>query len=148
VAPDQPTRPLQRNLRSNRLGSRPLKLSALDAASGTCFTLGMVAVGVAMRGTDGATGSLFGHVDLEERVPTRHPLRLIRRIVGDALASLDAGFDVRYNDFGPSIAPERLIRAGLLQIRSERHLMEQMDCTLLVPKRPVRLRCRRQGSVG
>ena len=89
-----------------------------------------------MRGTDEASGSLFSYVDLEERVPARHPLRLIRRIVNDALASLDAEFDALYADFGrPSIAPERLIRASLLQIlfsvRSERQLMEQLDYNLL-----------------
>ena len=89
-----------------------------------------------MRGTDGATGSLFSYVDLEERVPAGHPLRKIRQIVNDALASLDAEFEALYTDFGrPSIAPERLIRAGLLQIlfsiRSERQLMEQMDYNLL-----------------
>ena len=89
-----------------------------------------------MRGTDEASGSLFSYVDLEERVPAGHPLRKIRRIVNDALASLDAEFDELYTDFGrPSIAPERLIRAGLVQIlfsiRSERQLMEQMDYNLL-----------------
>lgn len=89
-----------------------------------------------MRGTDEAAGSLFSYVDLEERVPARHPLRLIRRIINDALASLDVEFDALYTDFGrPSIAPERLIRASLLQIlfsiRSERQLMEQMDYNLL-----------------
>jgi transposase len=78
-----------------------------------------------MRGTDEASGSLFSYVDLEQRVPDRHPLRLIRRVVNDALASLDAEFAALYTDFGrPSIAPERLIRASLLQllfsIRSER----------------------------
>jgi transposase len=91
---------------------------------------------VAMRGTDEASGALFSYVDLEERVPARHPLRLIRRIVDDALASLDADLGALYADFGrPSIAPERLIRASLLQIlfsiRSERQLMEQMDYNLL-----------------
>lgn len=89
-----------------------------------------------MRGTDEASGSLFSYVDLEERIPARHPLRLIRRIVNDALAYLDAEFDALYTDFGrPSIAPERLIRASLLQmlysIRSERQLMEQMDYNLM-----------------
>jgi transposase len=89
-----------------------------------------------MRWTDEAAGSLFSYVDLDERVPARHPLRLIRRIVNDALARLDAEFEVLYTDFGrPSIAPERLIRASLLQIlfsiRSERQLMEQMDYNLL-----------------
>ena len=61
---------------------------------------------------------------------------MIRRIVNDALASLDAELDALYTDFGrPSIAPERLIRASLLQIlfsiRSERQLMEQMNYNLL-----------------
>ena len=70
-----------------------------------------------MRGTDEAAGSLFSYVDLEERVPARHPLRKIRQVVNDALASLDADFDRLYSAEGrPSIAPERLIRAGLIQI--------------------------------
>lgn len=89
-----------------------------------------------MRGTDEASGSLFSFVDLEERIPARHPLRKIRQVVNDALASLDAEFEALYTDFGrPSIAPERLIRAGLIQIlfsiRSERQLMEQMQYNLL-----------------
>jgi transposase len=78
-----------------------------------------------MRGTDEASGSLFSYVDLEARIPARHPLRKIRQVVNDALASLDAEFEALYTDFGrPSIAPERLIRANLIQIlfsvRSER----------------------------
>ena len=89
-----------------------------------------------MRGTDEATRSLFSYVDLEERIPARHPLRTIRQVVDDALASLDAEFDQLYAADGrPSIAPERLIRASLLQIlfsvRSERQLMEQMQYNLL-----------------
>lgn len=89
-----------------------------------------------MRGTDEASGSLFSYVDLEERIPARHPLRKIRQVVNDALASLDADFEALYTDFGrPSIAPERLIRTSLLQIlfsvRSERQLMEQMQYNLL-----------------
>ena len=73
--------------------------------------------GVMMRGTDGASGSLFSYVDLEARVPARHPLRKIRQVVNEALASLDAEFEALYTDFGrPSIAPERLIRASLIQI--------------------------------
>ena len=51
-----------------------------------------------MRGTDETSGSLFSYVDLEERVPAQHPLRLIRRIVTDALASLDTEFEVLYTD--------------------------------------------------
>ena len=89
-----------------------------------------------MRGTDETSGSLFSYVDLEERIPARHPLRKIRQVVNDALASLDAEFAPLYVDFGrPSIAPERLIRASLIQIlfsvRSERQLMEQMQYNLM-----------------
>lgn len=70
-----------------------------------------------MRGTDDRSGSLFSYVDLEERLPARHPLRTIRQVVNDALVGLDAEFAALYADFGrPSIAPERLIRASLLQI--------------------------------
>jgi transposase len=89
-----------------------------------------------MRGTDEKSGSLFSYVDLEGRIPAKHPLRKIRQVVNDALASLDAEFEVLYVDFGrPSIAPERLIRASLIHIlfsvRSERQLMEQMQYNLL-----------------
>ena len=89
-----------------------------------------------MRGTDEASGSLFSYIDLEERIPPRHPLRKIRQVVNDALASLYADFETLYTDFGrPSIPPERLIRASLLQIlfsvRSERRVMEQMDYNLM-----------------
>ena len=89
-----------------------------------------------MRGTDEKSGSLFSYVDLEQRIPARHPLRKIRQVVNDALASLDEDFDHLSVDFGrPSIAPERLIRASLIQIlfsiRSERQLMEQMQYNLL-----------------
>ena len=89
-----------------------------------------------MRGTDEVSGSLFSYVDLEERVPSQHPLREIRRIVNGALMSLDAEFDRLYSAEGrPSIAPERLLRASLIQIlfsvRSERQLMEQMQYNLL-----------------
>ena len=89
-----------------------------------------------MRGSDETSGSLFSYVDLEDRIPARHPLRKIRQIVNDALASLDRDFDVLYSVEGrPSIAPERLLRASLIQIlfsvRSERQLMEQMEYNLM-----------------
>jgi transposase len=89
-----------------------------------------------MRGTDETSGSLFSYVNLEARIPARHPLRKIRQVVNEALASLDSEFEALYTDFGrPSIAPERLIRASLIQIlfsvRSERQLMEQMQHNLL-----------------
>ena len=89
-----------------------------------------------MRGSDERTGSLFSFVDLEERVPQRHPLRKIRQIVNEALTSLDGEFARLYSSEGrPSIAPERLLRASLLQaffsVRSERQLMEQLDYNLM-----------------
>jgi transposase len=89
-----------------------------------------------MRGTDRTSGSLFSYVDLEDRIPQRHPLRKIRQMVNDALASLDSDFGALYSADGrPSIAPERLLRASLIQIlfsvRSERQLMEQMRYNLL-----------------
>ena len=92
--------------------------------------------GAAMRGSDETSGSLFSYVDLEARIPVRYPLRKIRQVVNGALASLDAEFAALYTDFGrPSIPPERLIRARLIQIlfsvRSERQLMEQMEYSLL-----------------
>jgi transposase len=74
-----------------------------------------------MRGTDERTGELFSYVDLEDRVPAKHPLRLIRRIVNDVLRALDGEFAKLYADSGrPSIAPERLLRALLLQAFSTR----------------------------
>jgi transposase len=60
-----------------------------------------------MRGVDERTGSLFSFLDLEARVPKRHPLRKIRQIVNDALAALDGEFSKLYASEGrPSIAPE------------------------------------------
>ena len=89
-----------------------------------------------MRGLDARSGSLFSYVDLEQRVPAKHPLRVIKSIVDDALAALDAEFERLYEGTGrQSIAPERLLRASLLQafysVRSERQLMEQIDYNLL-----------------
>ena len=89
-----------------------------------------------MRGLDGQTGSMFSYVDLEERIPASHPLRKIRKFVNAAVAALDVEFTKLYSTDGrPSIAPERLLRAALIQIlfsiRSERQLMEQMEYNLL-----------------
>ena len=89
-----------------------------------------------MRGSDERSGSLFSYVDIEERVPQNHLLRLIRRIVNEVLAELDGEFARLYAEDGrPSIAPERLLRALLLQafytIRLERQLMEQLQYNLL-----------------
>src|SRR5215208_2979185 len=89
-----------------------------------------------MRGLDHQSGSLFSYVDLEKRIRPDHPLRTVRRLVDDALASLDRAFADLYCEFGrPSIPPERLLRAMLVQafysIRSERQLMERLDYDLL-----------------
>ncbi|WP_244558907.1 IS5 family transposase [Bradyrhizobium brasilense] len=89
-----------------------------------------------MRGDDNRTGELFGYVDLEARVRRDHPLRAIRTIVNEALAVLERELAVLYSPIGrPSIPPEKLLRAILLQafysIRSERLLMERMKYDLL-----------------
>jgi len=89
-----------------------------------------------MRGTDQRNDTLFSYIRPDSRVPTNHPLRAIRRITDIALASLSDRFDAMYSEIGrPSIPPEKLLRALLLQafysIRSERQLMEQMDYNLL-----------------
>ena len=89
-----------------------------------------------MRGGDGRSGELFSYVDLEKRVRSGHPLRAIRAIVNAALAALEADFAALYAPVGrPSIAPEKLLRAMLLQafysIRSERQLMERLEYDLL-----------------
>lgn len=69
-----------------------------------------------MRGTDARSGSLFSYVDLEQRGTTKHPLRVIKALADDVLASLDAEFERLYEGTGrQSIAPERLLRASLLQ---------------------------------
>jgi len=89
-----------------------------------------------MRGGDERSGSLFSYVDLEDRVGKNHPLRAIRAIVNEALAGLAGDFSVLYSPMGrPSIPPEKLLRAMLLQafysIRSERQLMDRLEFDLL-----------------
>ena len=89
-----------------------------------------------MRGTDKRSGSLFSYVDLEARVRGDHPLRRIRVFADTALEALSEDFSQLYSGMGrPSIAPEMLLRAMLLQafysIRSERQLMERLDFDLL-----------------
>lgn len=90
-----------------------------------------------MRGEDKQQDDLFSYGSLEDRVPQDHPLRPIRAMVDEALTALSPKFDEIYGSEGrPSIAPERLLRALLLQmlytVRSERMLMEQLDYNLLV----------------
>lgn len=89
-----------------------------------------------MRGQDQTSGTLFSYIDLDDRVPLNHPLRMIREIVNDVLVSLSSDFAAMYARMGrPSIPPEQLLRALLLQafytIRSERQLMEQLDFNIL-----------------
>src|ERR1700692_322216 len=89
-----------------------------------------------MRGGDKRTGELFSYVDLEKRVRSGHPLRAIGGLVNEALVALEHEFSVLYAPIGrPSIPPEKLLRAMLLQafysIRSERQLMERLEFDLL-----------------
>ncbi len=89
-----------------------------------------------MRGDDRQPDAMFSYVSAEERVPATHPLRAIRQLVDGVLREMSGEFDGLYSRIGrPSIPPERLLRAQLLQvfysIRSERLLMEQLDYNLL-----------------
>ncbi|MDQ0475462.1 IS5 family transposase [Labrys wisconsinensis] len=89
-----------------------------------------------MRGGDERSGELFSYVDLEARVRRDHPLRVIRVIVNETLSALGSEFAALYSGMGrPSIPPEKLLRAMLLQafhsIRSERQLMERLEYDLL-----------------
>jgi transposase len=79
---------------------------------------------------------MFSYLSPEERVPVEHPLRAVRKMVDAVLQALSPAFDAMYASFGrPSIAPEKLLKALLLQVlytvRSERLLMEQLDYNLL-----------------
>lgn len=89
-----------------------------------------------MRGDDGQQLDVFSYVSAEHRIAKDHPLRMIRQMADEALKGLSAHFDTLYAAIGrPSIAPEKLVRALLLQalysVRSERQLMEQLDYNLL-----------------
>jgi transposase len=89
-----------------------------------------------MRGDDRGPDAMFSYVSAEQRVPSDHPLRAIRGLVDDVLREMSRELDGLYARVGrPSIPPERLLRAQLLQIfysiRSERLLMEQLDYNLL-----------------
>jgi transposase len=90
----------------------------------------------AMRGDDDRSEGFFSYVRLETRIREDHPLRAIRELVDTVLLKLSPTFDRLYAREGrPSIPPERLLRALLLQafytVRSERQLMEQLDYNLL-----------------
>src|SRR5512138_3443074 len=89
-----------------------------------------------MRGPDEQTSDMFSYLSPEQRVRPHHPLRAIRRLTDEALATLSPRFTTMYSDIGrPSIPPEQLLRALLLQalytVRSERLLMEEIDYSVL-----------------
>jgi transposase len=89
-----------------------------------------------MRGHDEQQGGMFSYISAEKRVPQDHPLRRIRAMTDTALQAMSPLFTQLYSSMGrPSIAPEKLLRALLLQafysVRSERLLMEQLDYNLL-----------------
>jgi transposase len=89
-----------------------------------------------MRGADHQQSGMFSYISAEERVPKDHPLRAIRAMIDVALRNMGPQFEAMYARVGrPSIAPEKLLRALLLQVlytvRSERMLMEQLNYNLL-----------------
>jgi transposase len=89
-----------------------------------------------MRGDDRQQAAMFSYISPEARVPRDHPLRAIRMLVDEVLAELSPRFETLYARVGrPSIPPEKLLRAQLVQVlysvRSERQLMEQLDYNLL-----------------
>jgi transposase len=89
-----------------------------------------------MRRDERVQDGMFRYVPLEQRVPQDHPLRAVRKLTDAVLGALSPEFDALYADSGrPSIAPEYILRALLLQmfysVRSERLLVEQIDYNLL-----------------
>ena len=89
-----------------------------------------------MRGRRQTQATMLAFVDLEERVPRNHPLRVIKQFADRALAELSPVFDEMYSAGGrPSIPPERLLKASLLislySVRSERAFCEELDYQLL-----------------
>jgi transposase len=89
-----------------------------------------------MRGNEQIQDAMFSYISPAQRVPQDHPLRPIRKMVDEVLKDLSPKFEQMYSDVGrPSVPPEQLLRALLLQmfytVRSERQLMEQLDYNLL-----------------
>src|SRR5678810_1178801 len=90
----------------------------------------------AMRGSDDQTHQMFSYLSPEQRVRADHPLRAIRALTDQVFAELSPRFTAMYSTIGrPSIPPEQLLRALLLQslytVRSERLLMEEIDYSIL-----------------
>jgi len=89
-----------------------------------------------MRGMDHQQADMFSYLSPEQRVSKDHPLRAVRAMTEEILKAMSGLFDAMYADFGrPSIPPEKLLRAQLLQmlysVRSERLLMEEIDYSIL-----------------
>jgi transposase len=89
-----------------------------------------------LRGKTTGQNAMFSYCTLDDRIPRNHPLRDIRKIVDKALGELSPTFEGMYAQTGrPSIPPEQLLRALLIQVlfsvRSERQLMEELDFNLL-----------------
>ena len=89
-----------------------------------------------MRGNDIQQSAMFSYLSPEERVPKNHPLRAIREFADRILRDLSPRFETMYSEMGrPSVAPEKLLRALLVQVlytvRSERLLMEELNYNLL-----------------
>jgi len=117
---------------SSSCPSRVMKKSAKDFA----FKITLLYNGNSMRGQDTQQSAMFSYLSPEERVPKDHPLRSIRALADKVLGELSSVFNTMYSPIGrESIAPERLLRALLLQVlytvRSERLLMEQLNYNLL-----------------
>ncbi|MGH9916998.1 MAG: transposase, partial [Pyrinomonadaceae bacterium] len=88
-----------------------------------------------MRGNDLQQAAMFSYISPEQRVPMDHPLRPIRQMIDETFSGMSGRLNKLYSKIGrPSIAPEKLLRALLLQIlytiRSERMLMEQLEYNL------------------
>lgn len=124
----------------NRFERKPLYQAAEKATTrgGWEFVIPLVwsRRGLFMRGSDRTSGSLFSYIDIEARIAKAHPLRAMREIVNASLCAMDARFEALYKSGGrPSIPPERLLRATLLQmlytLRSERQLVERLEFDLL-----------------
>jgi transposase len=89
-----------------------------------------------MRGIEEKQPEIFSYTNTEEKIPENHPIRPFRELVNEILKGMDSSFDALYADCGrPSIAPEYLLRASILQIlytiRSERQLMEQINFNIM-----------------
>jgi len=89
-----------------------------------------------MRGMEEKQPEIFSYMSIEDKIPRNHPIRPFRAMINEILEGMDSDFDALYADSGrPSIAPEYLLRASILQIlytiRSERQLMEQIDFNIM-----------------